>query len=307
MSVPVREVRGSDSKNEASNDGGSLVKLPSRFSSAREKNVEAVQDNIPIGNVSDFDYAAVPVSVARFLKGQATRIRQYTGKAIIQIGKDLAAAKRYLSHGQFVRWVETEVGIPARTAQGYMRAAQWASGKGPAVAALPASLLYVLSAPNTPKEFVEDIVNRAEAGERVVLSTVRSSLKSLRDTTKRARINGSSESTKMIRNYDLSQYQGMSNGETPLIEAVRILASALSRSDLSRIRKIMISDEVLQHPDLSKNIKVAFSTIPEQNGYGNGIGQECVADETSVPASENPPGKESARKFKSGSARAMAI
>jgi hypothetical protein len=39
------------------------------------------------------------------------------------------AAKHYLSHGSFLRWVETEAGLPARTAQAYMQVAHWASGK----------------------------------------------------------------------------------------------------------------------------------------------------------------------------------
>jgi hypothetical protein len=76
---------------------------------------------------SEFDYASVTIPVAKFLKGQATRIRQYAGKAIVQIGGDLVSAKHYLSHGQFLRWVENEVGIPPRTAQAYMQAAQWAA------------------------------------------------------------------------------------------------------------------------------------------------------------------------------------
>jgi hypothetical protein len=59
-------------------------------------------------------YFLVSPSVANFLRGQADRIRQYTRKSIIQIGKDLVAAKRYLSHGAFLRWVESEVGIPVR-------------------------------------------------------------------------------------------------------------------------------------------------------------------------------------------------
>ncbi|HEV2956733.1 MAG TPA: DUF3102 domain-containing protein, partial [Xanthobacteraceae bacterium] len=131
---------------------------------------QTMQPDLCAAGVSEFDYASLPISVAKFLKGQATRIRQYAGKSIIQIGKDLAAAKHYLSHGQFVRWAEKEVGIPARTAQGYMRAAQWAAGKSAAVAHLPPSLLYVLSASSTPEELVEDILRKAEVGEEIVLS-----------------------------------------------------------------------------------------------------------------------------------------
>src|SRR5436305_1571476 len=76
-----------------------------------------------------FDYSSLPPSVARFLRGQADRIRQHCASSIIQIGKALLEAKHHLSHGAFLPWVECEVGIPARTAQVYMRSANWAAGK----------------------------------------------------------------------------------------------------------------------------------------------------------------------------------
>ena len=96
------------------------------------------------------------------------------------MGKGLIGAKHYLSHGAFLRWVESEVGIPARTAQAYMRVAQWVSGKSPTIKHLPPTILYLLSAPSTPQEFIVDILKRAEAGEQFVLPAIRSELKALR-------------------------------------------------------------------------------------------------------------------------------
>ena len=56
-----------------------------------------------------------------FLLGQANRICRLVGKSIIEIGNDLLRTKQYLLHGALLRWVESKVGIPARTAQGYMK------------------------------------------------------------------------------------------------------------------------------------------------------------------------------------------
>jgi hypothetical protein len=260
-----------------------VVEPRSRLTLAPERIPEIVQHHRCISSASDFDYASVPVSVARFLKGQATRIRQYTSRSIIQIGKDLAGAKHYLSHGQFVRWVQAEVGIPARTAQGYMHAAQWASGKSATVALLPPSVLYVLSASNTPKALVEEILKKAEAGERIVLSTVRARLRALRDAKRCARINGYIAGVPAMHDDDFDQYRGISSGEAALMEAVRILVRALSGSDLARIREIMISNEVLRQPNLSRNIKIVFSAIPDWNGQRNEIQEGGVVDEISVP------------------------
>src|SRR5947209_2206835 len=64
-----------------------------------------------------FDYESVPLSVAKFLRGQADPIRRQCATSVIQVGKALLEAKRHLSHGGFVRWVECEVCISVRTAR----------------------------------------------------------------------------------------------------------------------------------------------------------------------------------------------
>lgn len=237
---------------------------------------QTMQPALCVAGVAEFDYASLPTSVAKFLKGQATRIRQYAGKSIIQIGKDLAAAKHYLSHGQFVRWAEKEVGIPARTAQGYMRAAQWAAGKSATVAHLPPSLLYVLSASSTPEELVEDILRKAEVGEEIVLSSVRASLKAWRDAKRRERVNGHMPDHSAA--HDVNQTGTTMNGEAPLMEVVDILVRTLSKSDFVRIREIMTSTEVLQQSNLAQSIKIAFSAVPDWNMQGNGVRKVGVAD-----------------------------
>src|ERR1700712_4880530 len=111
-----------------------------------------IGDNLPS---LIFDYSSVSSPLANFLKGQADRIRRQCVTSIIQIGKALLEAKRHLSHGAFLLWVECEVCMPVRTAQAYMRVAQWASAQKTAVVAhLSPTILYLLSAPSTPEDFV---------------------------------------------------------------------------------------------------------------------------------------------------------
>jgi hypothetical protein len=84
-----------------------------------------------------FDYGVLESSVAEFLeflKVQVHRIRRQAPISIVHIGKGLIVAKHYLSRGMFLKWVEGEVGIPARTAQAYMHVAQWAAHKNATVA-----------------------------------------------------------------------------------------------------------------------------------------------------------------------------
>ena len=116
-----------------------------------------------------FDYTAVEPAVAADLRAQAKRIRGRIRKTvdIIEIGHDLAAAKKHIvRHGDFIRWVEAEVGIEARSAQRYMAAAQLYD-KNDIVSFLPPATVYRLAAKSTPAPVIEAVVAKAAAGEIV--------------------------------------------------------------------------------------------------------------------------------------------
>lgn len=208
------------------------------------------------GELPQFDYGSVSPQVARFLREQAIRIRKYSTKAVIQIGKDLKSAKHYLSHGAFLRWVENEVGIAARTAQDYMRVASWASDKSAAVALLPATALYALSAPGVPKEFVQQVLRMAEEGERVRVSSLRAQLKLMR--SQRRRTDGSLRETG-------SPTEGVTEHidedvVSLIVDVVGIIAQATSAEDFAKVKSIMTSKHVLDCPSLANVLTRAFAS-----------------------------------------------
>jgi hypothetical protein len=168
----------------------------------------------------EFDYGSLTPSAARFLKEQARKIVRTSANSVIQIGRDLVAAKHYLNHGAFLRWVEGEVGMRARTAQAYMQVANWVSGKSATVAHLPPSVLYLLSAASTPEQYVGDILRRIEAGENVALTVVRDELKALR------RQKNGAHTDNRCSDGDAGE-SGPTAGAGPLMEAVAILAHIL--------------------------------------------------------------------------------
>jgi hypothetical protein len=213
-------------------------------------------DNL-VNRPSQFDYASVPTSVAKFLKDHATRIRQYTGKTIVQIGGDLVSAKHYLSHGQFLRWVESEVGIPPRTAQAYMQAAQWASEHRATAAVLPPSLLYMLSSPSTPREFAEAIERRVETGEHISPTAVRAELKAMR-TARQTENAGESTIGSPTPPSAANLDDTMTRIDFALGEVVEILVNSLSMVEFSRVCAILTSNDVLGQPDLPGKIRRAF-------------------------------------------------
>lgn len=116
-----------------------------------------------------FDYSVVDADLAANLRRQATRIRTRIGKAtqdLIDIGRDLLAAKKHLiDHGDFVKWVETEVGIARRTAQAYMAIAKLADDKGAVIALLPPTTVHRLASKSAPPEVVSKVVAKAQSGD----------------------------------------------------------------------------------------------------------------------------------------------
>lgn len=206
---------------------------------------------------SEFDYSSVPCSVARFLKGQADRIRRQCVTSIIQIGKALLEAKHHLSHGDFLSWVESEVGLPARTAQAYMRVAVWASAKGATVAHLQPSALYMLSASSTPKEFAANILDRVEAGEHITLSALRQELKALLES-QQERLEPVTPRDPLMDSEQITDATDCQVGERSMNELVAILVRGLSEADFARVRDIATSDVFLSDPQLAKNIEKAF-------------------------------------------------
>jgi hypothetical protein len=222
----------------------------------------AIQTKQPFAaEQTGFQYSSVDPSVARFLKGQAQRINHTNSRSITNVGKDLLEAKRYLAHGAFVSWVEQEVGMPARTAQTYMQVAQWVAGKNARVAHLPASLLYILSAPSTPESLVMDILADVEAGKHVAVPSVRKQLKMLRSVKPRDSMNetGKSGGQRAGSTDTADGFDPLLDVKTLMRELVSILLNALSAADLDRIRTILSDETVRSSSELGNAIYEAIS------------------------------------------------
>jgi hypothetical protein len=217
---------------------------------------------------SHFDYKSVSPSISKFLQGQAERIRRQASTTIVQIGKALIDAKRYLSHGAFTIWVENEAWIPARTAQVYMRIARWISDKNAAAAHLPPSVLQLLSAPTTPKEFIDGVLARLDAGEPIIPSAVRRELKVLRQAQRETlqKRTSASESLGNSPAEDADTQRGGADGAcidavATVRQAVAIMAHGLSKEDFKRVRAMLTSEQVLHAAQLAHAIAASFSHV----------------------------------------------
>ena len=123
--------------------------------------------------VEPFAYSELETSVAQEAKAIAERIRARNQAAVIDTGRDFVRMKDRLGHGHFIRWLDAEFSMTARTAQRYMGAAAAFHDKCELVSYLPPSELYALSAPSTPAHVRQEFLQRLEAGERLSPTIVR--------------------------------------------------------------------------------------------------------------------------------------
>lgn len=93
---------------------------------------------------------------------------------IIEIGRRLAAAKEIAGHGGWLPWIEREFGWQERTAQRYINvySAFGSNPSGLTDLELPMESLYLLTAPSTPEEAREAVIERASNGEALSLKEV---------------------------------------------------------------------------------------------------------------------------------------
>jgi hypothetical protein len=139
---------------------------------------------------SRFDYSGISPSLVPRLQAQAELIKSMIAKTtagFVEVGCNLIAAREQLDHGQFIDWVETEVGISGRTAQRYMALARLAETKSDSLSLLPPTTAYRLAAKSAPSEVVDHVLDRAINGEIVSDGEVEEMFKHARKQRKQAK------------------------------------------------------------------------------------------------------------------------
>lgn len=149
-----------------------------------------IQATTPVSEPG-FDYGQLAPDIADALRSQASRIRtlvRNTTAIIIEIGNDLLAVKEAIDHGKFGAWIEAECGFSIRTAENYIRAAEFAEGKNETIALLNPATVYRLAAKSTPAEIVSDVISRTERGEVVSDGDVVAALERVRVQRRQAAV-----------------------------------------------------------------------------------------------------------------------
>jgi hypothetical protein len=95
-------------------------------------------------------------------------LRKTASSTILEIGFRLIEAKALVEHGDWLPWLERNFQWTDRTAQRYISVYGLAS-KYDTVSdlELPLKALYQLAAPSTPAAAIEEVITRAESGEKL--------------------------------------------------------------------------------------------------------------------------------------------
>ena len=177
-----------------------------------------------------FDYKGIDAETQRLLESEAAAIRKnllQVKTSAIQLGHRLLKVKALLPR-RFGEWVRSHCDFSPRTAELFMRAAEFADGHASIAQKLSQTALFHLSAPRLDEDLRRRLVDAVETGE-VASST---EIKKL--------IRRESEKTNASKGADADQgYQ------TPqaLVELVSILIGGLAEPDLERVRSIAASLE----------------------------------------------------------------
>jgi hypothetical protein len=238
-----------------------------------------------LSNTAAFDYDGLPADIAAEARAAAERIRgsrETASEAVIAIGRELIAIKQRLDHGQFGRWLKAEFSMTARTANNYMRVAETFGGeKQKPVSTLPADTLFLLAKSTTPDPIRQQVLERAESGERVSAGSVRKEIDRgkvvrlptrprhpSRPQTLGARIAAADEAFKLATKAGIDHRpiaaaavdaatdavaDGIDGGETAgakVVEAIRTAIGATSRNiitvDITDTDEVMAADIVAQ-------------------------------------------------------------
>jgi len=86
---------------------------------------------------------------------------------VIEIGRLLTECKLICGHGNWLPWLDREFGWTDDTALNFMRVYELSKSRNFRDLSLPLSGLYLLAAPSTPQEARDEIIERAQAGEKI--------------------------------------------------------------------------------------------------------------------------------------------
>jgi hypothetical protein len=174
---------------------------------------------------------------------------------VVAIGNDLEILKEIAESRRFLAEIE-KLGLQPRTAQMYMRIAQYIGDKCEMLShlRLPLTTLYLLARRSTPEVVRAEIFRKLDAGEPLTRSQIEDAVKTTKKTSlgnptadpppnggpgaRSLENSGSSASTPLPANREAAQ------------EAVRLLEQVLGEDEFGRFRQLYVEGRVFFEEEL---------------------------------------------------------
>jgi hypothetical protein len=132
-----------------------------------------------------FDYAELEPVTRRFVQDREEQIHnlaRMTATSIRLIGKCLTEVKERLEHGQFLRWIGHCFAWKRTTAWAFMNVYDRFKCSNFEQMDIDVSALYLIAAPKTPEPVRNDVIRRAENGEKITHQGVRALVQEFGET-----------------------------------------------------------------------------------------------------------------------------
>jgi len=169
-----------------------------------------------------FDYRLLPADKREFVmqKTDETQILlKRTAEKVIQIGKNLLEVKAVLPHGTFLPWLQSEFSMSHVTANNFMQVAKRFETKLSTVDNLSVSVLYMLAAPGTTQEAIDETLYRAESGEKITKALAKQIIEAQEALKKAQEEEAQARADAILAQQQLFQTQTQSRSESERLQS----------------------------------------------------------------------------------------
>ena len=239
-----------------------------------------------------FDYGTLSPDVANEMRARASRIQSLQRASVLDVGRELIAAKNSVEHGFFRNWVESACQLHIRTAERAMRAAALV-GENDKLSYLPPDGLLALASRSAPQPVIAEIMEEIGAGERPSAAGIRRRIAEAKRTEKRTR-------EQMQSGADLQQRgPNPAEEETSTDQVIEMLVTwhridelmaLLETADLSRVvhavrnRRNKLGDRTVVEADPAMSV---HPTQPMLETEAAGLANYCTGQTADAESGNN--------------------
>ena len=234
-----------------------------------------------------FDYSGLTSDLADKMRGHASRICEIRRASVLDVGRELIAAKGLVEHRCFAQWVRTACQMHIRTAERAMQAADLVQ-KNDNLSYLPPDGLLALASRSAPEPVISEIVEQIAAGARPSAADIKRRIVEVKKTKKRVREQMLDSDEPPDRKCDPAEQEAVTDKLIGMLRSwhrIDEFMAALEKADLSKI-----VEALRRHYDKSVDVLEPVLEEAPQTTEGSAKGTTGIvaAAEATRPAFAEP-------------------